>query len=90
MSAGTDLFADLRHRFAVRLREERAALAAEPESGALEALLDRAHRLAGIAGMLGAAEVGEAALELEETLRAGENHADALAALRAAIDLAIG
>lgn len=90
MSAGTDLFADLRHRFAVRLREERAALAAEAKSNAREALLDRAHRLAGIAGMLGAAEVGEAALRLEDTLRAGEDHAEALAALRAAIDHAIG
>lgn len=93
MSEGPDLLAGLRRRFGVRLREERAAilaLAARDDGAARADLVERAHKLAGIAGMLGAGEVGEAALRLEDAILAGEDHAAAVEALDAAIALAIG
>lgn len=85
--------AGLRRKFASRLREERAAfqvLVASPYGEARDAMIERAHKLAGIAGMLGAAEVGEAAMRLEEALLAGQDHRAALAALDAAIARFIG
>lgn len=96
MTAMPDPMESLRHRFALRLREELAALLALREGGAGADegsgadLIARAHKLAGIAGMLGAVQVGEAALRLEEALLAGQDPAPALAALEAAIGQAIG
>lgn len=63
--------AALSARFEARAPEERAGIAAALKSGDNRTIVDRAHKLAGIAGMLGFGAVGEAALALEETARAG-------------------
>jgi HPt (histidine-containing phosphotransfer) domain-containing protein len=76
----------LRARFASRLGDEPAALRGAQARGDTETIIDRAHKLAGLAGMLGAPQVGEAALLLEETARSGSDYAAPLAALLAAID----
>jgi HPt (histidine-containing phosphotransfer) domain-containing protein len=63
--------AELAARFAARAPLEREALAAALAAGDTATLIDRAHKLAGIAGMVGHPEVGAAALDLEEAVRAG-------------------
>ena len=57
--------AELGRKFAARAREERAALAQAMADDDRTALRDRAHKLAGIAPMVGFPRVGEAALALE-------------------------
>ncbi|MFN6936535.1 MAG: Hpt domain-containing protein [Tsuneonella sp.] len=75
----------LKAKFAVRLASEGDALLALVAAHDSEGLIDRAHKLAGLAGMLGAPGVGEAALRLEETARAGGDWAPELDALLDAI-----
>jgi HPt (histidine-containing phosphotransfer) domain-containing protein len=65
--------AELAARFAARAPQEREALAAALAAGDTATLIDRAHKLAGIAGMVGHSEVGAAALDLEEAVRAGSD-----------------
>ena len=89
--------------FAQRLAGDRAALAAlapaleeAGDDGALAGIQRLAHRLAGAAGTFGHFVVGEAALDLEESviaLREGEGDeaiaASQLSVLLAAIDVAL-
>lgn len=89
--------------FMQRLAGDRAALAAlapaldeAGDDGALARIQLLAHRLAGAAGTFGHAEVGEAALDLEEgviALREGEGDgavaAGQLAVLLATLDVAL-
>lgn len=63
--------AELRSRLAARLVDEHAAFETLLAVGDRQGLAVRAHKLAGIAGMLGAAEVGELAQQLEEEILAG-------------------
>ncbi|MGN6499707.1 MAG: Hpt domain-containing protein [Tsuneonella sp.] len=63
--------AELAARFSARAPQEREAIAAALAAGDAAVVIDRAHKLAGIAGMFGHAEVGAAALALEEAVRAG-------------------
>lgn len=65
--------AELAARFAARAPEEREAIAAALASGDRQWVIDRAHKLAGIAGMFGHPHVSEAALALEEAARAGRD-----------------
>jgi HPt (histidine-containing phosphotransfer) domain-containing protein len=67
--------AELAARFAARAPQEREALAAALAAGDAAMLIDRAHKLAGIAGMVGHPEVGAAALDLEEAVRVGSDGA---------------
>ncbi|MGY6552872.1 MAG: Hpt domain-containing protein [Erythrobacter sp.] len=76
-------------KFLARLSDERAALLELAELGGWDQIIDRAHKLAGIAGMLGAPQVGEAALCFEETARADSPCDAEFAALIAAIEAAI-
>ncbi len=79
----------LKARFAARLILERAAfldLQVRPDRNEL---IDRAHRLAGIAGMMGAPAVGEAASRLEEAALEDRDCQAELAWLIAAIDAAM-
>ena len=66
--------AQLSARFAARAPEERAALADALENADCTALADRAHKLAGIAGMLGHPGISDAALALEEALISGRDY----------------
>jgi HPt (histidine-containing phosphotransfer) domain-containing protein len=75
--------ADLAARFAERLPAERAAIAEALSAGDREKLVDRAHKLAGIAGMFGRSDIGTAALELEERVRADADFQDEAARLLA-------
>ena len=63
--------AALAAKFAARAPEERDALAAAIEAGDESAVIDRAHKLGGIAGMFGHHSIGEAALGVEEAALAG-------------------
>lgn len=66
---GNDAWLDtLKEKFAARLIDESDALLALASVQDREGLVDRAHKLAGIAGMLGAPAVGEAAQRLEEAV----------------------
>lgn len=56
-------------RFALRLPTERTALLTARDDP--EVLIVKAHKLAGIAGMFGRTDIGDAALALEERLRSG-------------------
>jgi HPt (histidine-containing phosphotransfer) domain-containing protein len=62
--------AELAKRFAERLPEERRSIADALSAGDREALIDRTHKLAGIAGMFGQSEIGAAAQELEQRILA--------------------
>ena len=64
--------AELRARLAQRCRSEHAALLAAMDRNDREILIDRSHKLAGVAGMLGAPEIGDAALRLEESVLKGD------------------
>lgn len=73
----TDLdskIAALASRFAERMPRERAAIADALSAGDRETLIDRAHKLAGIAGMFGRPDIGTVALELEQRLLAHDDH----------------
>lgn len=76
----------LRQKFVQRLASEGAAFRAL--MGDRGSVIDRAHKLAGIAGMLGAPEVGAAALALEEAALAGGQYDAEMAALLASIEAA--
>jgi HPt (histidine-containing phosphotransfer) domain-containing protein len=78
--------AELAARFAARAPAERAAIAEALAAGDTQEVIDRAHKLAGIAGMFGHHEVGQAALALEEAAMAGEDCAQPGAALLALLD----
>jgi HPt (histidine-containing phosphotransfer) domain-containing protein len=62
---------ELSARFAARASGERDAIAKALHTGDRAALIDRAHKLAGIAGMFGHPQIGEAALALEQAALAG-------------------
>jgi HPt (histidine-containing phosphotransfer) domain-containing protein len=78
--------ADLAARFAARAPEERAAIADALATADNAALIQRAHKLAGIAGMFGHADIGAAALALEETALAGKDYSQRVALLLALLD----
>ncbi|MBU2341799.1 MAG: Hpt domain-containing protein [Alphaproteobacteria bacterium] len=63
--------ADLAQRFATRAVEEREALTGSLASGDRAAIVERAHRLAGIAGMYGHPLITDAALALEASAERG-------------------
>lgn len=75
----------LKAKFAIRLTGESDAFLALVAAHDIEGLIERAHKLAGLAGMLGAPAVGEAALRLEETARSGDDWQAELDVLLAAI-----
>lgn len=79
----------LKAKFAARLAREEDAFLILIAARDIEGLIDRAHKLAGLAGMLGAPGVGDAALRLEETARAGRDWTSDLNALLAAISEAL-
>jgi HPt (histidine-containing phosphotransfer) domain-containing protein len=68
--------AELASRFAERMPQERAAIANALSAGDRETLIDRAHKLAGIAGMFGRPDISTAALELEQRLLAHDDHVE--------------
>lgn len=78
--------AALAAKFAARAPEERAALAQAIEAGDEAALIERAHKLAGIAGMFGHHAIGEAALAVEEAALAGGDWRPLAADLLAKLD----
>ncbi len=88
MTSDDAWLAPLRARFANRLGDELAAFREAEARGDTQVIIDRAHKLAGLAGMMGAPEMGEAALQLEEAARSGTDHAAPLAALIAMIEQA--
>lgn len=88
MSSDEDWLAPLRTKFAGRLAGEVEVLRTAWARRDRNTVIDRAHKLAGLAGMVGAPEVGEAALQLEETARSGADFAEELSRLIAAIERA--
>lgn len=74
--------AELSARFAAKAGEQCASLAAAQARGDLTDLRDQAHKLAGIAGMLGQAEIGAAAFALESALEAGTRYEEQFAQLQ--------
>lgn len=78
--------AQLAARFAARAPAERAAIANAMASCDTAALVDRAHKLAGIAGMFGHADIGAAALALEDAALAGQDCSQQGALLLALLD----
>lgn len=79
----------LKAKFAIRLAGESDAFLALIAARDREGLINRAHKLGGLAGMLGAPAVGEAALRLEEAARTGGDWEPELDALLAAISQAV-
>lgn len=80
----TDLegkLAELAARFTGRLPQERAAIVDALSAGDREMLIERAHKLAGIAGMFGRSDIGSAALELEQRVLADGDCEDEAARL---------
>ncbi len=75
----------LKAKFAIRLASEGDIFLALVAENDCEGLTERAHKLAGLAGMLGAPAVGEAALQLEDAMRSGRNWKAELSALLVAI-----
>ncbi len=65
--------AELAARFRQRASEDHASLASAVATNDRLAVADLAHKLAGIAGMFGFAQIGSVALELEQ---AAETNAD--------------
>lgn len=63
--------AELTARFRARAGEERMVLARALAEDDRATVAERAHKLAGNAGMFGEAELGEAALALEEAAETG-------------------
>lgn len=90
MTTDEDWLAPLKAKFAARLEGEVEALRAAWARRDTETIIDRAHKLAGLAGMVGAPKVGEAALLLEETARSGADPAGQLSELIAEIERARG
>jgi HPt (histidine-containing phosphotransfer) domain-containing protein len=73
--------AELAARFADRLPEERAAIAGAIDIGDRAAVIDRTHKLAGIAGMFGRSDIGAAALDLEQRVLADADFSEEAARL---------
>lgn len=71
--------AELAARFAASGGEHRSAIAAAVAAQDRAAIVHHAHRLAGIAPMLGHPAIGEAAARLEESAEAGDYAPDAAA-----------
>jgi HPt (histidine-containing phosphotransfer) domain-containing protein len=78
--------AELAARFAARAPAMRAAIAAALAAGDTPAVIEGAHKLAGIAGMFGHADIGDAALALEDAAMTGADCAEHGAALLALLD----
>ncbi|MBA4765645.1 Hpt domain-containing protein [Qipengyuania sp. 902] len=84
MSAELEIrMAQMAARFAARAGEHEAALQAAIAADDREAIASQAHRLAGIAGMFGQPQVGEAAARLEDIVEAGGDYLDAAERLSA-------
>lgn len=66
-----DKLAELTARFDARASEGRRALSSAMKRDDRKAVAARAHKIAGIAGMVGRAEIGVAALELERIAECG-------------------
>lgn len=86
MTLGEPWLDEMRVVFVARLGDERAAFLAAHKAQDWPAIMHRAHKLAGLAGMLGAPEVGEAALQLEERMNGDQPFGGEFAALIAAIE----
>lgn len=86
MNALEERIAALAAKFAGGAPEQREALSAALAAGDSATLVARAHKLAGIAGMVGYGEIGEAALALEDAALAGQDIAAPAAALLALLD----
>lgn len=71
--------AELAARFAASAGEYRCAIAAAVAAQDRAAIVHHAHRLAGIAPMLGHPAIGEAAVRLEDSGEAGDYARDAAA-----------
>jgi HPt (histidine-containing phosphotransfer) domain-containing protein len=78
--------AELAARFAARAPEMRAAIAGALAAGDTAAVIEGAHKLAGIAGMFGHADIGAAALALEEAALSGGDCAEHGATLLKLLD----
>ena len=82
MSSAIDArIAELSARFARQAGEYRAALLHADSAGDRTAIRDRAHKLAGIAPMLGHPDIGAAALALEEAVETQSDYRSAFARL---------
>lgn len=82
--------AALRSRFAARLEDERAFFGCNAPATGEGGLADRAHKLAGIAGSFGYAEIGELARQVEDACLADAGEVrPALDRLLAALDTAL-
>lgn len=68
--------AELRSKLTARLVDEHTAFVRLLAENGREEMLVRAHKLAGIAGMLGAPEVGELARALDEATVTGADFAE--------------
>ena len=83
MSPLDDKLSELRARFVRRSADEIAEIDRAMAERDRPALIERAHAIAGIAGLFGFGEIGTAAAELEEKGRAGGDVEAAAARLRA-------
>lgn len=77
----SDPLASVRARFAARVRQDLAVI----DAGSPDAVRQATHRLAGLAGTLGYADLGRLAMAADEALQAGGDAGPELAALRAAM-----
>jgi HPt (histidine-containing phosphotransfer) domain-containing protein len=77
---------DLRQRFADRAPAQAAQLRAAVEAGDVEAVAALAHKLAGIAGMVGYPQIGEASLDVEERVIDGKDAGEAVRRLLALLE----
>lgn len=68
-----DKLADLAKRFAAQAPGQAEAVRILVREGNTAALGELAHKLAGIAGMLGHPSLGQAAIELEEAIERGDD-----------------
>jgi len=73
-----DKLAEPRVRFQARAGDELAVIEAALANGDRPTIIDRAHKLAGIAGMFGYPEIGDAAFSLEQAALADEETGGAL------------
>ena len=89
MTADEAWLGAMREKFRARLHEEREAFVLLRAQEDRPETIARAHKLAGIAGMLGAPHVGELALLLEEAAQKPQDYRAEIDALIAAIEQAI-
>ena len=68
-----DKLADLAQRFAAQAPGQAEAVRVLVREGNMAALGELAHKLAGIAGVLGQPSLGQAAIKLEETIERGDD-----------------